>query len=70
MGPKHCKIFYFPTGSPTTIEDKTFNFKPRGNFISVVYKVHIHCITQYYANQGIFRKPGKTSKYRPIHSTI
>ena len=41
MGPKHCKIFYFPTGSPTTIEDKTFNFKPRGNFISVVDKVHI-----------------------------
>ena len=30
----------------------------------------IHCITQYYAKQGIFWKPGKTSKFRPIHSTI
>ena len=29
----------------------------------------IHCITQYYAQQGIFWKPGKTSKFRPIHST-
>ena len=30
----------------------------------------LHCITQYYTHQGIFRKPGKTSKFWPIHSTI
>ena len=33
-------------------------------------KQDIHCITQYYAQQGIFWKPGKTSNFRPIHSTI
>ena len=31
---------------------------------------HIHCITQYYAYQGIFWKPEKTSKFQPIHSTM
>ena len=30
----------------------------------------LHCITLYYAQQGIFWKQGKTSKFRPIHSTI
>jgi hypothetical protein len=29
----------------------------------------LHCITQYYAYQGIFWKPEKTSKFQPIHST-
>ena len=32
--------------------------------------IHIHCITQYYAYQGIFWKPEKTSKFQPIHSTM
>jgi hypothetical protein len=30
----------------------------------------VHSITQYYALQGFFWKPGKTSKFWPIHSTI
>ena len=30
----------------------------------------IHCITLYYAHQEISWKPGKTSKFRLIHSTI
>ena len=28
----------------------------------------IHCITQYYAYQGIFWKPEKTSKFQPIQN--
>ena len=32
--------------------------------------LNIHCITLYYAQQEISWKPGKTSKFRPIHSTI
>ena len=31
---------------------------------------HVHCITFYYAYQGICWKPGKTSKFWPIQSTI
>ena len=30
----------------------------------------LHCITQYYAYQGIFWKQEKTSKFQPIHSTM
>ena len=30
----------------------------------------IHCVTLYYAYQEISWKPGKTSKFGPIHSTI
>jgi hypothetical protein len=30
----------------------------------------VHCITLYYAHQEISWKPGKTSKFRPIYSTI
>ena len=30
----------------------------------------LHCITQYYAYQGIFWKPEKTSKFQSIHSTM
>ena len=37
-------------------------------YLNVVYE--LHCITQYYAYQGIFWKPGKTSKFQPIHFTI
>ena len=33
-------------------------------------KTHLHCITLYYAQQKISWKPGKTSKFGPIHSTI
>ena len=32
--------------------------------------MYIHCITLYYAYQEISWKPGKTSKFQPIHSTI
>ena len=32
--------------------------------------IYIHCITLYYAHQEISWKPGKTSKFRLIHSTI
>ena len=31
---------------------------------------YVHCITLYYAHQEISWKPGKTSKFRLIHSTI
>ena len=31
---------------------------------------YVHCITLYYAQQEISWKPGKTSKFRPLHSTI
>ena len=31
---------------------------------------NIHCITLFHAQHGICWKPGKTSKCRPIHSTI
>ena len=30
----------------------------------------LHCITFYYAQREISWRPGKTSKFRPIHSTI
>ena len=33
-------------------------------------KLGVHCITLYYAYQEISWKPGKMSKFRPIHSTI
>ena len=36
----------------------------------VCYIPNIHCITQYYAYQGIFWKPGKISKFQLIRSTI
>ena len=39
-------------------------------FPTLHHSLHIHCITQYYAKQGIFWKPGKTSKFRPIQFTI
>ena len=32
--------------------------------------IQVHCITLYYAYQEISWKPGKMSKFQPIHSTI
>ena len=42
----------------------------RCNFVVNGFEYLVHCITQYYAYQGIFWKPEKTSKFQPIHSTM
>ena len=42
----------------------TFQNKPQSSLL------RIQCITLYNAYQDISWKPGKMSKFRPIHSTI
>ena len=39
-------------------------------YVCMYVCMYVHCITFYYAWQEICWKPGKTSKFRPIHSTI
>ena len=31
----------------------------------IIIIIYLHCITQYYAQQGVFWKPGKTSNFDP-----
>ena len=66
------------TNNQSVEEMSTYDYRKSLSFLlaSLTHKsdllkteYDVHCITQYYAQQGIFWKPGKTSKFRPIHST-
>ena len=54
-------------------EVRTVSARALGKFLSLNLfkkKEYLHCITFYYAYQENCWKPGKTSKLRPIQSTI
>ena len=66
---ENCPPYCVTYGSMQTLGIRR-SLEHTARWNTIFSHIYLHCITIYYAQQEISWKPGKTSKFGPIQSTI